>query len=191
VNDFSLFPDLDGLSRFLRKRIKGGWGLSRSVSWRRLLPPPALTDLQRDGEALADGCLPFHRRQRLSRTSTVPASWARGPPGVASGAERVGLAGVLVLLEVDVRPSRPSNSQRCPVDAFSRRRSAIALPSTASTTLPLSAAVSVMAAPAMVVSRTRPLQLDPVALGEERAVDVGLARVGEAVVAHPVPSCCG
>jgi len=27
VNDFSLFPDLDGLSRFLRKRIKGGWGI--------------------------------------------------------------------------------------------------------------------------------------------------------------------
>ena len=27
VNDFSLFPDLDGLSRFLRKRIKGGYGM--------------------------------------------------------------------------------------------------------------------------------------------------------------------
>ena len=27
VNDFSLFPDLDGLSRFLRKRIKGGYGI--------------------------------------------------------------------------------------------------------------------------------------------------------------------
>jgi len=27
VNDFSLLPDLDGLSRFLRKRIKGGWGI--------------------------------------------------------------------------------------------------------------------------------------------------------------------
>ena len=27
VNDFSLFCDLDGLSRFLRKRIKGGWGI--------------------------------------------------------------------------------------------------------------------------------------------------------------------
>jgi hypothetical protein len=26
INDFSLFPDLDGLSRFLRKRIKGGFG---------------------------------------------------------------------------------------------------------------------------------------------------------------------
>ena len=25
VNDFSLFPDLDGLSRFLRKRVKGGF----------------------------------------------------------------------------------------------------------------------------------------------------------------------
>jgi hypothetical protein len=28
VNDFSLFPDLDGLSRFLRKRIKGGYGIA-------------------------------------------------------------------------------------------------------------------------------------------------------------------
>ncbi len=27
VNDFSLFPDLDGLSRFLRKRITGGYGI--------------------------------------------------------------------------------------------------------------------------------------------------------------------
>jgi hypothetical protein len=27
VNDFSLFPDLDGLGRFLRKRIKGGYGI--------------------------------------------------------------------------------------------------------------------------------------------------------------------
>jgi len=27
VNDFSLFPDLDGLSRFLRGRIKGGYGI--------------------------------------------------------------------------------------------------------------------------------------------------------------------
>jgi hypothetical protein len=27
VNDFSLFPDLDGLSRYLRKRIKGGYGI--------------------------------------------------------------------------------------------------------------------------------------------------------------------
>jgi hypothetical protein len=27
VNDFSLFPDLDGLSRFLRRRIKGGYGI--------------------------------------------------------------------------------------------------------------------------------------------------------------------
>ena len=27
VNDFTLFPDLDGLSRFLRKRIKGGYGI--------------------------------------------------------------------------------------------------------------------------------------------------------------------
>lgn len=27
VNDFSLFPDLDGLSRFLRKRIRGGYGI--------------------------------------------------------------------------------------------------------------------------------------------------------------------
>ena len=27
VNDFSLFPDLDGLSRFLRKRIKGGYAM--------------------------------------------------------------------------------------------------------------------------------------------------------------------
>jgi hypothetical protein len=27
VNDFSLFPDLDGLSRLLRKRIRGGYGL--------------------------------------------------------------------------------------------------------------------------------------------------------------------
>jgi hypothetical protein len=26
VNDFSLFPDLDGLGSFLRKRIKGGYG---------------------------------------------------------------------------------------------------------------------------------------------------------------------
>jgi hypothetical protein len=28
VNDFSLFPDLDGLSRFLRKRIRGGYGIA-------------------------------------------------------------------------------------------------------------------------------------------------------------------
>jgi hypothetical protein len=28
VNDFSLFPDLDGLSRFLKKRIKGGYGIA-------------------------------------------------------------------------------------------------------------------------------------------------------------------
>jgi hypothetical protein len=27
VNDFSMFPDLDGLSRYLRKRIRGGWGI--------------------------------------------------------------------------------------------------------------------------------------------------------------------
>jgi hypothetical protein len=27
VNDFSLFPDLDGLSRFLRKRIRGGYAV--------------------------------------------------------------------------------------------------------------------------------------------------------------------
>jgi len=27
VNDFSLFPDLDGLSRFLRKRMHGGYGM--------------------------------------------------------------------------------------------------------------------------------------------------------------------